>query len=228
MPLSPDSLMLAALAGLAGAPHCIIMCGGIASSFALQSPAASYKPVLTYTAGKTVTYAFTGAFMGAAGSFLNYAGAWVGVQGIACLLGGVLIMLWALRKYTLPAFRWSPLRIGAIGRALGRLRRRSEGGAIFATGLLLGFIPCGLTYSMQIQAAATGSWLNGFLLLLVFGLCTIPALLLVGIFAGRLGKRWRRGLGKAGTVVALVMGVLSIMKGLSANGIIPSVHPWLW
>lgn len=228
MALSPDSLLLAAAAGLAGAPHCIIMCGGIASSFAMKSPSASYKPVLTYTAGKTVAYALTGAFMGAAGSFLNYAGRWVGLQGIACLIGGLLIILWALKKYTLPAFRWSPLRIGAVGRSLNRLRLRSEGGAIFATGLLLGFIPCGLTYSMQIQAAATGSWLSGFLLLLVFGVFTIPALLLVGIFAGRLGRRWRRSLGNSGTVVALIMGVLSILKGLSANGLVPSVHPWLW
>lgn len=228
MALAPDSLLLAALAGLAGAPHCIIMCGGIASSFALRSPNAAYKPVLTYAAGKTVTYAATGAIMGGAGSFLNYAGRWVGLQGIACLIGGALIVLWALRKYSLPAFRWSPLRIGPVGRALEKLRRRSEGAAVFATGVMLGFIPCGLTYSMQIQAAATGSWLNGLLLLLVFGLCTIPALLLVGLFAGRLGRKWRRGLGKAGTVVAFVMGALSIMKGLSANGLVPSVHPWLW
>ncbi|MBB6733567.1 sulfite exporter TauE/SafE family protein [Cohnella zeiphila] len=228
MTLSPDSLLLAALAGLAGAPHCIVMCGGIVSSFALQEPAAPHKPVLAYTAGKNVTYALVGGFMGGVGSFLNYAGGLVGLQGIACFVGGMFLLMWALGKYTLPTQRLSPLRIPWVEKRLSGLRRRHERTAMFATGLALGFIPCGLTYAMQMQAASSGSWLSGFLLLLVFGICTVPALILVGVFAGRLGKSWRRGLRRASFVLAVTMGVLSIMKGLSANGIVPSIHPWLW
>ncbi len=223
-----DSLLLAALAALAGAPHCIVMCGGIASSFALRANGAAYRPVVVYAAGKTVTYACAGAVMGAAGSFVNVAGGWVGVQGAASVLGGIVILLWAWKKAMPPVHRWNPLRLRFVDRALSRLRRRSEGISIFATGLLLGFLPCGLTYSMQIQAAATGSWAEGFLLLFVFGAFTIPALLLVGAFAGRIGKKGRRGLRRAGTVIATLMGILSILKGLSANGLVPPVHPWLW
>jgi len=225
---SPDSLLLAALAGLAGAPHCIVMCGGIVSSFSLREPAAPHKPVLAYTAGKTVTYAIVGGFMGGVGSFLNYAGGLVGVQGVACFVGGLFLLLWAMGKYTLPTHRLNPLRFRWLSRRLSGLSSRRERAAMFATGLALGFIPCGLTYAMQMQAAASGSWLGGLLLLLVFGVCTVPALLLVGVFAGRLGKSWRRGLRRAGFVLSVTMAALSMLKGLSANGIVPSVHPWLW
>lgn len=228
MYLTPDGLLLAALAGFAGAPHCIIMCGGIASSIATGSPEGPTKSIGAYLAGKTIAYAGIGGCLGAAGSFINYAGVLIGVQGIASLLGGLLLLLWTFGKYTLPVHRWNVLRIRKINEWLQSLRKRHGTIAVFLSGVLLGFIPCGLTYAMQIQAAASASWLKGFLLLAVFGIATMPALFIIGVTAHRLGRKAKRTLRHLSLWLGGIMGALSIMKGLSINGIVPSLNPWLW
>jgi hypothetical protein len=226
--LSANFLTLAVLSGLMGAPHCLIMCGGIVSSFALNAKGPPLKPIVAYNAGRVLTYSAVGGIMGAAGSFLNMAGRFVGIQGIASMLGGAFILLWTFRKYTLPVYRRTVPGHDAVLGAFARLRQRYELLGVFLTGLLLGLLPCGLTYAMQMNAAASGSWLEGALMLLAFGLATFPVLLLSALTAGRIGRRWRRAMNKAGHGLAVLMGFLSIMKGLSVNGWIASIHPWLW
>lgn len=56
----------------------------------------------------------------------------------------------------------------------------------FALGMLWGWLPCGLVYSVLVAAIATGSALRGGLLMLAFGLGTLPTLLAMGMAATRL------------------------------------------
>ncbi|MBD2847390.1 sulfite exporter TauE/SafE family protein [Paenibacillus sp. IB182496] len=229
MSLTMQSLGLVAAAGLMGAPHCAAMCGGFVSAIALRSPHRPLLGVLAYNAGRVMTYAAIGAVMGAIGSFLDIAGGFVGLQGAASILGGLLILLWTLRRYTLPTHRVLQradfhARLTRLGQSSGQGDRLSA----FVTGLLLGLLPCGLTYAMQINAAASGSGWAGMLIMLVFGLATFPVLLLTALAAGSLAQRWRRSMRRAGTMLACLMGVLALLKGCAANGWIPSVHPWLW
>ncbi|QMV39908.1 sulfite exporter TauE/SafE family protein [Cohnella cholangitidis] len=225
---SGNALVIAALSGLAGAPHCLIMCGGIASSFAMNAKQSPLKSVLAYNAGRVTTYSLLGGFMGFAGSFMNVAGGLVGIQSIASIVGGILILLWTYWRYTLPIFHHRLPGHSFFTRQIAVVREKYDLAGIYLTGLMLGFLPCGLTYAMQINAAATGSWTEGFLLLLVFGLSTFPILLLTGLFAGGIRKRWKQGMRTAGAVLAYMMGILTLMKGFVANGWVPSIHPWLW
>ncbi|THF76364.1 sulfite exporter TauE/SafE family protein [Cohnella fermenti] len=226
--MNGNDAAVAVLAALTGAPHCIIMCGGIGASLAMEARRSAAWSLAAYHLGRIVTYAATGAVMGAAGSFLNLAGRLVGLQGAASILGGLLILLWAWRRIALP--------LHAI-RLPGRDRRKSRpepsGGAgeyasIFTTGLLLGLLPCGLTYAMQMNAAASGDALDGLLMLLLFGAATVPLLFAFALSAHGIGKKWRRFLRGAGQKLAMLMGLLSILKGCSVNGWIPHIHPWLW
>lgn len=233
--ISGALLSLAVLAGLTGAPHCIAMCGGIVSTFALQSagrPLQSagrpLRAALAYNAGRIVTYTAIGGLMGGVGSFLNMAGGLLGIQGAASMLGGLLILLWAWRRYTLPIYPDHRFGQGLLQGRLARLTARHELLAPLTSGLLLGLLPCGLTYAMQMNAASTGSWGQGALLLLVFGLSTAPALLLTALLAGKLGRQQRRVMRRAGLVLAILMGLLALLKGMSVSGWIPAVHPWLW
>ncbi|MCF6253577.1 MAG: sulfite exporter TauE/SafE family protein, partial [Thiomicrorhabdus sp.] len=50
-------------------------------------------------------------------------------------------------------------------------------------GLIWGWLPCGLVYSMLIMAMSSGSAMDGALVMLAFGLGTLPNLLLMGVFA---------------------------------------------
>lgn len=228
MNLTGSGLPLVALAGLMGAPHCLVMCGGIVSSLALGNQGSPLKSVLAYNAGRVITYMAIGGFMGVVGSFLDVAGSFVGFQGAASIIGGMLILLWTFRRYTLPIYNAHLPRHPFFQNILARLGQRYEMLATFLTGILLGFLPCGLTYAMQMNAAASGSGLEGIMIMLVFGLATFPILFVVAMSAGSLTKKWRRGMRKFGGFLAFLMGILSILKGLSANGWIPGIHPWLW
>ncbi|MDG0811260.1 sulfite exporter TauE/SafE family protein [Cohnella rhizosphaerae] len=228
--MNGGDIALAVVAGLTGAPHCIAMCGGIGASIAMEARRSAAASLIAYHAGRIATYGVTGAAMGAAGSFLKAAGELVGLRGAASILGGLLIILWAWRRISLPVYR-----IKLPGR--GRTSRPAAGTAnvskleaygAFLSGLSLGLLPCGLTYAMQMKAAATGAWAEGTALLLIFGLTTFPMLFLFAMTARRMSRGWRLRLAGAGRYLAYTMGILSILKGCSANGWIPSIHPWLW
>lgn len=58
-------------------------------------------------------------------------------------------------------------------------------------GMVWGWLPCGLVYSVLISALATGDAKHGALLMLAFGLGTLPNLLTMGLLAKRL-QGWTR------------------------------------
>jgi hypothetical protein len=53
-------------------------------------------------------------------------------------------------------------------------------------GLVWGWIPCGLVYSMLVWTVSAGSVLKGAGLMLAFGLGTLPNLFAMGMVAGSL------------------------------------------
>ncbi|MFC5451328.1 sulfite exporter TauE/SafE family protein [Paenibacillus aestuarii] len=226
--MTTPTLWLVALTGLLGAPHCIGMCGGTMTSLTLQARGRALATIVAYNCGRILTYTCIGAFMGGAGSFVDGAAQLTGLQGFASLLGGILILLWTYRKLAIPLAEWGPLRLASVQRLVARLRASQSSGAIFATGVLLGFLPCGLTYAMEINAVTSASVWRGGLIMLVFGLATLPALAITGLLAGWIKKSLRTRILLLGQWSATLIGILAIMRGLAANGWIPSIHPWLW
>jgi sulfite exporter TauE/SafE len=92
---------------------------------------------------------------------------------------------------------------------------RHHGQALVA-GVLWGWLPCGLVYSVLVSALAAGSPGRGALLLLAFGLGTLPNLLLMGWAADSLRsftrQPWLRRV--AGALVAGlgVWGLVQILR----------------
>jgi sulfite exporter TauE/SafE len=60
--------------------------------------------------------------------------------------------------------------------------------------MLWGWLPCGLVYSALATALSAGSPGRGALMMLAFGLGTLPNLLLAGMLLGRLNEFVRRPL----------------------------------
>lgn len=216
------------LTGLFSAPHCIGMCGGIVSAVSLNSAATVRKSMLLYNTGRIVSYTLLGAVMGAVGSFVDVAGKFAGVQGLASIIGGCLLLLWLWRRFQLPLMnRLSTFLHKRLAGSAGRSKQQ-ETLHLLATGIAFGFLPCGLTYAMQMTAASTGSGLEGAAVMALFGLSTFPALALAATIAAFANKKWRRLMRKASLVTAIAVGVISILRGLAVNGVIPSINPWLW
>lgn len=194
-------LVSALLLGLFSAPHCIGMCGGIAGALALNSsgeerPSPAWMGLLVQNAGRVASYALLGALAGQIGFSLTSAAPML-VPFFRLLAGALMVAMglyiggwWSgLKRLENAGFAvWQKIVQAVPSLGLSRNRR-------LASGLLWGFLPCGLVYTMLTSAMATGNALDGALLMLCFGVGTLPTLIAAGLLAER-AMRWRelRGL----------------------------------
>lgn len=194
------SLLSAFLVGLLGGVHCVGMCGGIVGALSLGLPpndaATRWRYQLSYNAGRIISYSLAGAlFAGIGWLASNWSGihqVQLGLQLVAALfmiaLGLYLGGWWNGLTYIeqLGGVIWG--RLEPLGRRF--LPVRSTGQAL-VLGAIWGWLPCGLVYSVLVWAISVGSPAQGALLLLSFGLGTLPNLLLMGAAADRLAARVR-------------------------------------
>ncbi len=185
------ALLLSALAmGFLGSPHCLGMCGGIVTAFGISmknlSPQKQRLLIATYHLGRMLSYMGLGLIAAVFGETLlaplmtDNALPRI-VLGLAIVFAALLMLgvpfLNRLEKVGLGLWhRLSPLRqkvlpIDSTPKALG-------------AGLLWGLLPCGLVYGalvVAMSAAATEQRLGvGVLFMLLFGLGTMPMLVMTG------------------------------------------------
>lgn len=187
------SLISAFLVGLLGGTHCVAMCGGIVGALSMQLPgqAAPWRFLLGYNAGRIVSYTGGGLLAGAIGSGGFLLAGVLPVQqllyGFASLLlvalGLYLAGVWHAVVYIERAGGWLWKQLQPYTR---RFLPVSSVPQAFALGLLWGWLPCGLVYSILVLALASGNALHGGGLMLAFGLGTLPNLLAMGLFARQL------------------------------------------
>jgi sulfite exporter TauE/SafE len=84
-------------------------------------------------------------------------------------------------------------------------------------GLLTGFLPCGLLYGMLALAANTRGPLTGGLLMVCFGLGTVPALLVTGCGASLATIAWRRRLYQLAGWCLIITGAITISRGIDLS-----------
>jgi uncharacterized protein len=193
----PDSGYLALfLVGLLGGTHCIGMCGGIVGALSMGGPA-KWSLHLAYNFGRIASYTMAGAIAGALGAASLGLEGQIPVRLLLYLFAN--LMLVALGLYLLGVTRSLAFteRVGQhLWRRLQPLTRRflpaRSVGQAFPLGLLWGWLPCGLVYSALASALTAGSASRGALLMLAFGLGTLPNLLLAGIVLARLNEFVRR------------------------------------
>jgi uncharacterized protein len=193
----PDSGYLALfLVGLLGGTHCVGMCGGIVGALSMGVPA-RWSMHLAYNAGRILSYAIAGALAGALGAASLTLDGQAPVRLALYLLAN--LMLVALGLYLLGVTRALAFteRAGQhLWRHIQPLTRRFLPATTvlqaFPLGILWGWLPCGLVYSALATALSAGSPGQGALLMLAFGLGTLPNLLLAGILLARLNEFVRR------------------------------------
>ena len=210
-------------AGLAGgAGHCVAMCGPIVASLGLAAPPGqgalrAAARTLPYHLGRVTTYGLLGGVMGLTGSFVNVAGRLAGLSNAVAVVAGGLMVLFGVGATGVAA----PLeRVTARGSArLTAVARSLLGGGapLYPLGLALGFLPCGLSWTAFLGAAATGGPVPGFLAALAFGLGTVPGLLAAGLLAAAFGQRARGLLRRLGGAVVAALGLLFVLRGLGIH-----------
>jgi sulfite exporter TauE/SafE len=213
--LSETGYVAIFLVGLLGGTHCVGMCGGIVGALAAQvSGARAGWPLhLAYNLGRILSYSVAGALVGAIGGLGLAFGPVAKVQLAFYILAS--LMLVALGFY-LMGFTRSLTFIERAGQTLWRriqpLTRRflpvRSAAQALPLGMLWGWLPCGLVYSVLANALVSGSAARGALAMAVFGLGTLPNLLL----AGMLLTRFRRF--AQARVARIIAGVLVLGFGL--------------
>jgi sulfite exporter TauE/SafE len=186
------SLVTALLAGLLGGAHCVGMCGGIVAAMSLHAGARQPPAVhLGYNLGRIASYVLAGALAGLVGSAAFVSDHLLPLQTALYVIAQVMLILLGLYLAGLNrAVLWLERAGGTLwGRLQPRLGRllpiRDFPGAL-AAGAVWGWLPCGLVYSVLVTALASGSAGRGALLMLAFGLGTLPNLLAMGWAAGQL------------------------------------------
>ncbi len=187
------SLMSAFLVGLLGSGHCVGMCGGIVGAVSMHLPQSKSKApfLLSYNAGRILSYTLAGVIAGLVGASSFFLHHILPIQHV--LYGISSLMLIALGLYLADIWHGVTYLEGAgkgIWKTLQPFSKRyipvQNIKQAFFLGSLWGWLPCGLVYSVLIAAIATGSAINGGLLMLAFGLGTLPTLLTMGMAAVRL------------------------------------------
>lgn len=193
-----QTLITALLIGLLGSTHCIGMCGGIVSALTLgvaqpnQSVAKLPLYLLAYNSGRVLSYCIAGAIAGALGETIFSLIDQRTAINIARLLSGVFLL--ALGVY-LAGWTQSLAPLEKLGNALWiRIKPLSKRFIPIRTltqawfsGMLWGWLPCGLVYSALVWAMTSADAVQGALIMLVFGLATIPVMFLTGLTAVKFG-----------------------------------------
>jgi sulfite exporter TauE/SafE len=226
-------LASAAALGLASSGHCVTMCGGVMGAVcggmapdARRSIARRLGLMLTTSAGRVAAYATFGAIAGGLGGAAEASFPIAGVRLGLRLAAGLLMVALGLR---LLGVRWATGWLEGAGSPIFRALRPAIARALplrshvtaSAVGYAWGWLPCGMVYGAAALALASGGAGAGAATMAVFGLATLPAMLVIGSLATRLaaalGRPWpRRGAGAA-LVLSGVMSLAFAVVGLSSD-----------
>lgn len=209
-------LLSAVVLGLLGGGHCLGMCGGLMGALTMAIPVEQrgrrLQLLLAYNLGRILSYGCAGLLLGLGGWALANSPAAMALRIVAGLLlvcMGLYLGGW-----------WSGLtRIEALGRGLWRYLQPLAKRLLPVTslpralllGALWGWLPCGLVYSTLLWAASQGSALDSALLMLAFGLGTLPVLIASGLAAQRLNQLLRqRSVRMAGGMLVIIFGLWTL------------------
>lgn len=220
------------LIGLIGSVHCMGMCGPIALALPLTKKTSGniegirMRMILgrvLYNFGRIATYALLGGIIGVVGHQIKLAG----YQQALSISTGVVILLFTI----LPSKAGGQLlRLPVLNRIWGfwqkvtaRLFRTPGMSSMFIIGLMNGFLPCGLVYAGLAGSLITGSVQGGSFYMMLFGLGTLPLMLVTSMLPGVIKYETRKKLNRLIPIAAMALGVLFILRGMSLG--IPFISP---
>jgi sulfite exporter TauE/SafE len=167
-----------------------------------------------------------GAAAGLLGAAVDLAGSMAGVQRVAALAAGVLIVLWGgyslaqALDLPLPAPPAPRFLRSATARVWGSLARRSPVTRALLLGLFSTLLPCGWLYAFAVLAAGTGSVWAGMLVMAAFWAGTVPVMLGLGLSLQALSVPLRRKVPVATAAMLVVVGLLWLFgrAGMPSGG----------
>jgi len=201
--------------------HCIGMCGGIVMAYSTAKVDSGWSRLtqinahILYSLGRVLTYTILGVmfgYLGGVATFSNHANGFLLIfAGIAMVLTGASLLgkikFLTIIEHSLSANAWYQNTFKAMLKSQSLI-------SFFILGMLNGLMPCGFVYFFAITAASTADPLWGGLVMLLFGLSTIPALFSLGFFVGLFKQSSFRALMvKLAAIAVVIYGLLTVYNG---------------
>ncbi|WP_125719547.1 sulfite exporter TauE/SafE family protein [Flavobacterium ustbae] len=211
--------------GLISSLHCVGMCGPIAMMLPVdrQNEAKKVTQIMTYHFGRLAAYSIIGLIFGLLGRGFFLAGL---QQKMSIIIGVIMIIVVLIPEKKFAQYNFSkPVYkiISKIKTNLGGQFKKKSYKSLFTIGLLNGFLPCGMVYVALFGAIAMQSASYGILYMFLFGIGTIPLMTFVVYVNTLLRLPFRNKIQKAIPYVAVIIGVLFILRGLGLG--IPYISP---
>ena len=216
------NLLIAFNLGLFSILHCLGMCGGIIGALTLATGNQTGRKTIhlyiiqfAYNFGRILSYTLAGAIAGVISQyFLISVSPGAGHQLLRVLAGLILIIIGLNLTGVIPKINI----LERLGYLVWKkiqpfsshfLPVKNPGNALFI-GMIWGWLPCALVYSVLLWALTTGDVLDGAAIMFVFGLGTLPGVLSAGIMSSSLVEIFRKKQSRilAGAVI-ITIGVIS-------------------
>ncbi len=211
-------LSIATIAFLGAFGHCVGMCGGIVLAYTGAKVKPEWSGVhqsaahLAYSLGRVTTYTVLGALFGYLGSVATFSGYTVGAlflfAGVVMILTGLSIMG---KVRFLNLIEHSIMKSTWYQKSFKALMSDSSIFSFYLLGMINGLLPCGFVYFFAVTAASTLSPLWGAVVMLIFGISTIPAMFSLGFFTGLMQKgSLRKTMITIASIAVIVYGLFMI------------------
>ncbi|MEA1892735.1 MAG: sulfite exporter TauE/SafE family protein [Campylobacterota bacterium] len=214
-------LTIISIAFLGSFGHCIGMCGGIVLAYSTikidskSSKISQGGAHLLYSFGRVLTYAILGAMFGALGGVVVFSNSANGVllifAGIVMVLAGLSLM-GKIKFLTLIEHSFSSSSI--YKNSFKKVLNSRSNLSFFLLGMLNGLLPCGFVYFFAITAASTADPVYGALVMVIFGLSTIPAMFGLGFLASlTTATSFRNMMVSLASIAVILYGAYTIYSG---------------
>lgn len=218
-------LYSALIFGLISSLHCVGMCGPIAMMIPVDKDNAVKKwlQITTYQIGRVTAYTSLGLLFGMLGAGFFLAGF---QQQLSIVVGFLMIFIAIIPEKKLAQYNFSkPIYkiISDVKTQLGLQFKKKSYKSLFLIGLFNGYLPCGMVYVALFGAMAMNNIFLGSLYMTLFGLGTIPLMMVLVNFLKTTQFSYYSKFQKIIPILIICIGILFILRGFGLD--IPYISP---
>ena len=213
--------MIISVAFLSSFSHCVGMCSGFLSLQTLFFKGKNKIEILMlstlYSLVRIFAYIVLGALFGAFGEAISFN---MQARGLIFFIVGLVIAFIGIALL----FRGELLKFVENQKALNfvvriaktRIQKKNLTNFLLL-GFLNGFLPCGVVYYFLALGILSANFIDSAFIMLVFGLCTLPAMLLASFVFGILNEKFKDIMFKISASIMIINGIYLSFLGYRAN-----------